>query len=286
MKLLILGASGMLGRSIFNFFRKKRNISIVGICRDSSKAKKISAELRDLQVISDFTKKEILEKIIFQAKPDVVINCVGIIKQINSSSNDSNSKLINSDFPHLIQSLQKNFNFRFIHYSTDCVFNGDKGDYKEEDKPNCRDVYGLTKLKGEITKNNKCLTIRTSIIGHELNSNISLLDWFLSTKGEIEGFSKAFFSGLTSLEHAKVLEKFIIPNKKLSGLFHLSGDKIDKYSLLKLASEIYNHDVKIKRNTSFRIDRSLNSKKFNRFTGYNPPSWEKMLEELRDFFGK
>ena len=213
MKLLILGATGMLGRSIFKFFREKNNISIIGICRDSVKAEKISTESSELQVISDFTKKEVLEKIILQFKPDVVINCVGLIKQINSSSNELNSKLLNSDFPHLIQSLQKNFNFRLIHYSTDCIFNGDKGNYKEEDKPNCKDVYGLSKLKGEIIKNKNCLTIRTSIIGHELDSNISLLDWFLSTKGEIEGYSKAFFSGLTTLEHAKVLDKFIIPNK-------------------------------------------------------------------------
>ena len=177
-------------------------------------------------------------------KPDVVINCVGIIKQSDNSKHVLDSIPVNSLLPHRLSSLCRLLNARLIHFSTDCVFSGNKGSYLESDNPDPIDLYGRSKLIGEVMDQNT-ITLRTSIIGHELKSNKSLLNWFLSSQNEIKGYKNAFFSGLTTLEVAKVIEKYILPNPDINGLFHLASDRISKYDLLSKISEVYNHKIRI-----------------------------------------
>ena len=282
MKIIVFGITGMLGNVVFSYLSKTKGLNVIGFARDSEKLKLVKGKKKFQE--SNLLAKETIEKIIFEFEPEVIINCIGLIKQDESSSQIHLSNLINNVFPNTLAKECSKNGIRLIHYSTDCVFSGEKGNYSEKDKPDCKDVYGKSKLKGEIHDNKNILTLRTSIIGHELNSNLSLLNWFLGSKGHVKGFKKAFFSGLTNLEHAKILEKIILPNENLYGLFHLGGERIDKFELLNIFSKIYSHKIIIEPDTSFEIDRSLNCNQFNSVTGYNPPSWINLVREMRIFF--
>ena len=169
-----------------------------------------------------------------------------------------------------------------IHFSTDCVFSGLKGNYLENDFADANDIYGRSKFLGEISSEGN-ITIRTSFIGKELGTNRALLNWFLSQKEKIKGYRNAIYSGLTTLEIAKVLDKYVIPNPDLQGLYHLSADNIDKYSLLSLLNKVYKKNLFIEEDLNIRIDRSLNSYKFRNETGYKPLQWEQAIEEMREF---
>ena len=165
------------------------------------------------------------------------------------------------------------------------MFSGEKGFYSEDDNPDPIDLYGKSKLLGEISGTN-AITIRTSIIGHSLSSNHGLIDWFLTQKYEVKGYKKAIFSGLTTSELSKVIINYIIPNKKLNGLFNISSEPISKYDLLDLVRTIYKKDIEIKGDYNFVIDRSLNSNKFKSIVNYNPPNWETMLKEMYEYYKK
>ena len=169
-----------------------------------------------------------------------------------------------------------------IHFSTDCVFSGSKGNYKENDLADAHDLYGRSKFLGEVYYSNT-LTLRTSVIGHEIESGHNLLNWFLKQNKPVTGFKNAIFSGLTTLQIAKILHRFIIPNKRIEGLYHLSGKKINKYDLLKLIKKVYQKDIKINTNHNMIIDRSLNSNALQKITGYKPTSWFKNIKEMFEF---
>tara|TARA_Y100000813_G_C23954729_1_gene254368 strand:- start:33 stop:518 length:486 start_codon:yes stop_codon:yes gene_type:complete len=159
-----------------------------------------------------------------------------------------------------------------------------QGNYLETDFADANDIYGRSKFLGEIS-NNGNITIRTSFIGKELGTNRALLNWFLSQKGKIKGYKNAIYSGLTTLEVARVLDKYVIPNPDLKGLYHLSAENIDKYSLLTLLNKVYKKDLFIEEDLNIRIDRSLNSNKFRKETGFKPLKWEKAIQEMREFGG-
>ena len=284
MKLLILGASGMLGNNLFQFFLSKREFETFAIVRNKSSLGKVYAskkvrEISDIKNIKEFS--SVLKKI----SPNVVINCIGAIKQKNNFNNSSEIIHINSLLPHLLEDACNKVGARMIHFSTDCVFSGKVGNYEEKNEPDAQDLYGLSKRLGEVLNGNS-LTLRTSIIGHELSSNLSLLDWFLSQENKVKGYKKAIFSGLTTIEIGKILKEIIFPNHNLSGLFHLSVNPINKYDLLKLVAKEYKKNIKILEDSEFKIDRSLDSSKFSAFTGYNPPSWKELIKELHDFYNE
>jgi dTDP-4-dehydrorhamnose reductase len=280
-KLLILGSNGMLGNTIFRYFLNNPNFEIIGICRNSTE---LSIKYPcNLEIWKNLANINTIIQILNKHKPDIVINCIGVIKQLEESKNVLNTIPINSLFPHELSFACSLINARLIHFSTDCVFSGLKGNYNENDNPDPIDLYGRSKLIGEVSSNNNTITLRTSIIGHELNGNKSLLNWFLSMKSEVKGYKNAFFSGLTTLQVAKTLEKCIIPDSSLTGLYHLSSDRISKFDLLNIISEIYEHNVNIFPDTSYCIDRSLNSEKLKLNSGYIITPWYDQINEMYKF---
>lgn len=282
-KILILGATGMLGSQVCKYFYNKKKYATICVARSRKKftllnstgKKKIKATFLDLQSLKK-TKKMILK-----LQPDYLINCVGMVKQIMNKQNKKETFFLNTKLPKVLSDLAKSENFKFIHFSTDCVFSGKRGHYRENDVSDYKDYYGKTKYLGENDSINT-INLRTSIIGHELNTKIGLLEWFLSSKKKVFGFKNAIFSGLTTLEIAKILEKHIINKNVIKfGTFHISSKPINKYNLLKMISKIYKKDILIVPNYNIKCNRALNSSKFKKITGYNRKNWKEMLIELR-----
>jgi dTDP-4-dehydrorhamnose reductase len=215
-----------------------------------------------------------------RVKPDVVVNCVGIIKQLSGETRPSDFIEVNSVFPHKLAELCALSGARLLHLSTDCVFSGRKGIYTESDTPDPDDIYGQTKLLGEVSGEG-CVTIRTSMIGREIQGQISLLEWFLSQEGKcIKGYTRAIFSGLTTASLARVLMRIITDHMELTGLYHVSSKAISKYDLLLRLKEAYQLKVEIEPFGEYCVDRSLDSSRFRHTTGITAPTWDKMIHEL------
>lgn len=283
-KILIIGASGMLGSTLLKYFTEKSNsYKCYGTVRSSNALHDIKW-IDQSNIFEGVSAEELrkVEKIFYQIKPDFVINCIGIIKQVKEANNALDCIRINSLFPHELAKICGNYDAKLIHFSTDCVFSGNEGFYKESDEPDAQDLYGLTKRIGEVKYSNS-ITLRTSIIGHELNSNKSLLDWFLSQKGKIDGYKKAIFSGMPTIEIAKVIDEFVIPNNNINGLFNLSADPIDKFTLLSIVKEVYKKEIEINPNYDYKIDRSLDSSLFRAETGFKPKSWDVLIQEMYEY---
>ena len=278
MRILVLGAGGMIGNSIFRILNNDKDIEVYGAIRDIQKKNYFSTnsinnilQIPDLMAISSI--KSILKKV----NPDVVINCVGITKHRFESNSPRIALSINTLLPHQLayECLEKGV--RLIHISTDCVFSGKKGGYVEQDKADAGDLYGKSKAMGEITDLN-ALTIRVSTIGHELGSNYGLLEWFLAQKSYCDGFSGAYFTGMPACVLATVIKDFIFENQRLNGLYHIGSNPINKFELLNLIAEIYNKKIEIRENKDLIIDRSLSFIKFQNETDYKPIPWRRMIE--------
>lgn len=227
--------------------------------------------------VDDFT--SVLE-VLAIVKPEVIINAVGIIKQKPSSKNLVETLNINSIFPHRLADIARKINARFITVSTDCVFDGKKGFYTEEDLPNATDLYGRSKNLGEVSSENS-LTLRTSIIGRELGVSHSLVEWFFSNRGgKIKGFKNAVYSGFPTIILAGIIGDLIENHPDLYGLYHVSSEPISKYDLLCLIKKEMELDIEIEPDTEFRIDRSLDSRRFREATGFSPQSWEQMIKKM------
>jgi len=283
MRIVILGASGMLGFQILKTCMD-RGLEVFGIVRNRTGLDKyLNNSLQNLiYEIDDIRNTRELEKIISKTKPDYIINCVGIVVQLPLSKDHYESISINSLLPHQLQKLATQHNFRLIDISTDCVFNGEKGFYSENDIPNAEDLYGRTKMLGEVDYGS-AITIRTSLIGREISDQgHGLLEWFLSSAVEIRGFTQAIFSGLTTLEFARVILDFVIPRELSAGIYHVSGEQISKYDLLKMISKVYDKQIEISPTASPSINRSLDATLFNKRTGYTAPLWEEMLTDYKN----
>ena len=218
MKILILGITGMLGSCLYRYFINEKDFKIVGSLRNKEK-KQLFNEDNNAQIITfnEYTNFEKLEEFLSYINPDYVINCLGVIKQKMSFSSPENSIFINSYLPHLLDKISQKYNFKIIHFSTDCVFDGNQGSYKETDVPLPKDFYGLSKLLGELNSENS-LTLRTSIIGHEISSSLSLVEWFLSSKNSVKGYTRAIYSGFPTVEIGRIINKYIIPNTSMHGI--------------------------------------------------------------------
>lgn len=270
MKIIVMGASGMLGHLLYSELKKTHETW--GTVRD----KKWHPDLLNGYDIHDLEK---IEKLISEKKPDFVINCVGIIKQLKASDDKIASLEVNSLWPHKLAAICERQNAKMIHFSTDCVFSGSKGNYLETDLADARDTYGLSKFMGEVDYSHT-LTLRTSIIGHELNSRVSLVDWFLSQSSECKGFSKAIFSGFPTIVMANFINDYVLKNF-FSGIYHFSSEPINKYDLLKLVMNEYKKDIVIKESQELVIDRSLNSDKLRNKTKFIPAAWPLMIKQMR-----
>ena len=215
--------------------------------------------------------------LLVKLKPDVIINAVGIIKQVPSTKSLIKTLAVNSIFPHHLAEISADIQARLITISTDCVFSGKKRNYSETDASDAEDLYGKSKNLGEVTEGN-CLTLRTSIIGRELNTSHSLVEWFLSNEGKsVKGYTKAVFSGFPTLVFAEMIADLIENHSSLKGLYHVSSDPISKFDLLKLIRHAYGANIEIIPFEDFEIDRSLDSTKFREATGFAPAGWENMI---------
>jgi dTDP-4-dehydrorhamnose reductase len=282
-RILVLGANGMLGNAIVRYFAEKDGFDVYGTIRSTSALSKTFVSSR-MNIISGVNVENVdhLIKTFAKTQPDVVINCVGIVKQLAESYDPLVALPINSMLPHRLAHLAATTNARLIHISTDCVFSGNKGGYTEEDLPDATDLYGRSKLLGEVDYPN-AITLRTSIIGHELESSRSLVNWFLSQTGSVKGFRHAIFSGLPTVEIARVIHDHVLPNTSLRGLYHLSVDPINKYDLLNLVAQTYGKSIDIVPDDSLVIDRSLDSGKFRKATGYVPKPWPELIQDMHNF---
>ena len=273
----------MIGGGIFKYFSSLSDIELVGAARSDSCIYNLHLNNPNNKIYTKVNVENLdnLSNLIEDIKPDVVINGVGIVKQIPSSANLQLLIRLNALFPHELLRICNNQGARLIHISTDCVFSGIKGNYVESDLTDALDNYGKTKALGEIIDGG--LTIRTSTIGHELGSHYGLLEWFLSQKSVVNGYSKAIFSGVTTIELAKIIYKFLLFDDSLVGLYNLSSTPIDKFELLNKINKVYGVELNINEDIGLIVDRSLNSDKFRVMTGYVPPSWDEMLIEMRNF---
>lgn len=279
-RVLVLGASGMLGSTLFRAFSRDPVLQTFGSVREVSAKRHFASELHGALIPNVHLDGESgLLTAFAVAKPDVVINCIGIIKQLPIANDHLESLAINAILPHRLAKYCDATGARLVHFSTDCVFSGKQGLYKEEDYPDAYDLYGRTKYLGEVSYQNS-ITLRTSIIGHELNRSKSLIDWFLSQSGEVKGFTKAVFSGLPTIEVARVVKEYVIPNHHISGLYHLSVNPINKFDLLNLVANVYQKEIEIKQDGNLVIDRSLNSDRFRTATGFKPKSWPDLINGM------
>ncbi|WP_027714513.1 SDR family oxidoreductase [Desulfuromonas sp. TF] len=280
MRILILGGDGMLGHQLLKHLSLRHEVKTTlrqdlgaysSYClfnkQNSFDAVDIRSLERLVEVIADF-------------QPEAIVNAVGIVKQRPNAKESIPSLEINALLPHRLAILCKGIGARLIHLSTDCVFSGKKGNYLESDPSDAEDLYGKTKYLGEVHDNN-CLTLRTSIIGRELSRNRSLLEWFLAQKGTVKGFTNAIYTGFTTLEMSRIIEKMLVEFPNASGVYQVSSEPINKYELLLLFREKLGHDIEIVPEDSFCCDRSLDSSRFRADFMYNPPDWNAMLEELR-----
>ncbi len=280
MRILILGGSGMLGHKLVQVLEKDFEVfSTIRAPFETVAGFGIFDRQRTLDNI-DVTDFDALEGTIAELRPDVVINAVGIIKQLASAEGSANVSLINSTLPQKLAAMSEKHGFRLICIGTDCVFSGRKGNYTESDQPDPIDDYGRSKLLGEVSGPN-CLTIRTSIIGRELGTANSLVEWFLSNRGgSIKGYKRAIYTGMPTIEFAELIVKLITDFPDLNGIYHAASEPITKFDLLGLLNRQYAANVRIEPSNEFNIDRSLNGEKLRRATGIRLPDWPTMVRKM------
>ena len=286
MRILILGGDGMLGHRLFKSLRPRHDARVTlhhllesyesfGLFRSENSYAGL-----------DVTRIESLLGVLADFRPQAVVNAIGIIKQRAESSESIPSLEINALFPHRLSLLCHMIGARLIHLSTDCVYSGQKGNYAETDPSDAVDLYGRSKYLGEVGDAH-CLTIRTSMIGLELARKQSLLEWFLAKTGTVHGYRRAIFSGFTTRELSRIIERMIVEYPGASGVYHVSSDPISKYDLLKRIGEALQRPVQVVPDDTVFCDRSLDSSRFRREFLYEPPSWERMINELcREFKGE
>ena len=280
MRILLLGGQGMLGHKIAELFSPRfdlhttfRNDGVWAQLPFFADRSRVSVGVNALNPPS-------IQQVLDEVKPAVVINCIGIIKQLKAAKDAETSIRVNALFPHLLAEMCANANARLIHLSTDCVFSGEKGFYSQDDNPDPVDLYGRTKLLGEVAGDN-CLTLRTSIIGRDYVKNVGLIEWFLSNRGgRVGGYTKAIYSGFTTRALALIMADIIENHAELSGVVQIASDPINKYELLTRIRDAGKLDIEIEPSDALMIDRSMNAQRFVAATGYQLPTWDTMIAEL------
>jgi len=280
MKVLIFGGSGMLGHKLWQtlspdfdtYVTTRRDYTAYAGWHLFDREHTIDAVTID--------KFDSVAHAVMSVHPDIVVNCIGIVKQSDLAKNPIPSISVNALFPHQLAQLCVKNNIRFIHISTDCVFSGKKGNYVETDISDAEDLYGRTKFLGEVDYPG-CLTIRTSMIGREIDTSNGLVEWFLGRKGEVvNGYSRAVFSGFTTEALSAIISMIIAKYPQIRGVWQISAEPINKFDLLQLVNRIYGSDTRILQDEKVVIDRSLNSDRFRQATGFVPPTWHDMIERM------
>ena len=283
MKLLVIGASGMIGSTVLRVLSETQEYEAYGTVRNDQAKSFFSAKIVG-KLISGINAEDhdSLVRLLEETSPDVIINCAGLTKHKAGAENPLLSLPINSLMPHRLAGLCGLVGARMIHVSSDCVFAGDKGNYTEEDFTDARDVYGQSKALGEVHYPHT-VTLRTSTIGHEFQSQYGLLEWFLAQEKECGGFTRAIFSGLPTMIFAQVLRDIVIPDLNLSGLFHIAAKPIAKFDLLQILAQVYGKSINIVPNDKLIIDRSLDASRFHEATGYIAPEWPELIKKMHAY---
>ena len=282
-KVLVLGVTGMLGNAVFRLFSQSTGFLTHGTARSAAGLRYFDLALRSrIHVGIDVEQYDHLVQIFTRVRPDVVINCIGLVKQLAEADDPLAILPINALLPHRLARLAALAGSRLVHVSTDCVFTGRQGHYKESDAPDALDLYGRSKQLGEVDEPH-AVTLRTSIVGHELSSAHSLVGWFLAQEGGVRGFTRAVFSGLPTVELAKVIRDHVLPRPDLRGIWHVSSDPISKYDLLRLIKAAYGKPIEIAPYEQLVIDRSLDSTRFRVETGWQPAPWTELVDSMRRF---
>lgn len=279
-RVLILGGSGMLGHKLWQVFAGQFD-TYVTLHRDfeAYKRYKLFNPERAVHCVSA-EKFDSIASAIERVQPAVVVNCIGIVKQAEAAKDPLVSIEINALFPHRLARLCQGKGIRLVHISTDCVFSGHKGDYREDDLSDAEDLYGRTKALGEVSYEG-CLTIRTSMIGRELETSNGLVEWFLSQEGKtVSGYKRAIFSGFTTNSLAEIIAWIIAGHPNLHGIWHVASKPINKYDLLSLVKKVYGLSIQIELDEKVVCDRSLNTERFRQATGFTPPTWPDMIKQM------
>lgn len=279
MRVLVLGASGMLGNAVLKVMAEREDWTIYGTLRSSNEILQAAVPTVKFLHGVNAEQPDSLVAAFTNSRPTIVINCIGLVKQLAGAENPLDAIPINSLLPHRLAKLCELSDARFIHVSTDCVFSGRKGKYSETDLPDAEDIYGRTKLIGEVNYPH-AITLRTSIIGHELGTTHGLVDWFLSQQENVKGFTSAIFSGLPTCELSRVIRDFVIPNPQIHGIYHIAAKPISKYDLLQLINFQYRKGLLIESDDRIKINRSLDGTRFRFATGYTTPEWPKLIEKM------
>jgi dTDP-4-dehydrorhamnose reductase len=280
MKILILGGRGMLGHKVWQVCRDGFD------CRATIRGEAVPAAERatfppdETMAGVDAADFATVERAVDQAQPDVVVNAIGIVKQLDAAADPVISIEMNALFPHRLARLTAARGARLIHISTDCVYTGRAGRYTEDVPSDADDLYGRSKRLGEPTGPG-ALTIRTSIVGRELQGAHGLVEWFLGRRGgRVKGFTRAWFSGLTTAALAGTIVRVIDRHPDVSGLYHVAADRISKHELLGLVNDAFGAGITIDADETFEIDRSLDAGRFRAATGWAPAPWPEMVARL------
>ena len=274
----------MLGNAVIQVLSEKEDWEVFGTVRANSAIRLFSSGIAERLVTGlDVENNDSLVKVFTQVRPDVVINCVGLIKQLAEGNDPLSTIPINSLLPHRLAGLCDLVSARLVHMSTDCVFSGVKGSYSEDDPSDAKDLYGKSKFLGEVNYPHT-ITLRTSIIGHELQSAHGLIGWFLSQQQQCKGFTKAVFSGLPTVVLARIVRDVVIHRPELFGLYHVAARPISKYDLLRLVAEVYGKSIEIIPDDSLVVDRSLNADRFHAATGYVAPEWPELIKVMHGYY--
>jgi dTDP-4-dehydrorhamnose reductase len=284
-RVLVLGGTGMLGHKLVQKLAE-RDFQIATTARsalllNSPSARASTAKADEIFEGVDVLDEDQLSDVLDAARPDVVVNAVGVIKQIDAAKDPVVTIAANALLPHRLASLCDKRGARLIHVSTDCVFSGRKGPYSEQSPPDAEDLYGRSKLLGE-PGGSHCLTLRTSIVGRGLKSGAGLIDWFVTQRGgKARGYARALYSGLSTLALADLIGRLIVEHPKLGGLWHVASEPISKYELLALVDRVYSLGISLERDEAVNIDRRLDGSRFRAMTGCSAPSWDTMIAEMR-----
>lgn len=283
MKVLVLGASGMLGNAVLRLFAQSSGFQVFGSVRSAGALRFLANNLHTNVIAGvDVENIDNLTRLFADVHPAVVINCVGLVKQLAEADDPLSAIPINALLPHRLARLCEVAGARLVHMSTDCVFSGAKGMYTEADVSDAKDLYGRSKYLGEVDYPH-AITLRTSIIGHELNGARSLVGWFFTQVGSVKGFKRAIFSGLPTVEIARLIRDHVIPHPELHGVYHVSAEPINKFDLLTLVANQYGKSIDILPDETFVIDRSLDSTRFRAATGFQPAPWSELVRLMREF---
>lgn len=273
----------MLGNAMFRLLSESTDLVVYGTAR-AANSKRYFSEACARQIITgiDAENTDSLTRAFSITRPEIVVNCVGLVKQLAHVDDPLQVLPVNALLPHRIASLCQVAGARLVHFGTDCVFSGNQGNYLESDVPDARELYGRSKLLGEVDYPH-AITLRTSILGHELSGHRSLVGWFLAQQGSVKGYAKAIFSGLPTVELASIVRDLILPHPELHGVYHVASTPINKLELLQLIADIYGKNIEIIASDEWVVDRSLNATRFNQATGYVSPEWPVLVQRMFTF---